>query len=116
VESHVSLSGNYIYYTGDAVTFPTGRYSVNGTVVPLYTERNGYRMPDYHRLDLGVNWITKKTERFEGNWNFSLYNTYGRENAYSISFQPNEENPKQTEAVQLSLFKWVPSATYNFKF
>ena len=73
-------------------------------------------MPDYHRLDLGLTWYTKKTDKFESSWNFSLYNAYGRENAYTISFQPNEDDPTITEAVQLSLFKWVPSITYNFKF
>ncbi len=112
----LTLSGNFTYYTGDAVTFPTGRYSVNGTVVPYYTERNAYRMPDYHRLDLGLTWYNKKTDRFESNWNFSIYNAYGRENAYTITFQPSEEDANRTEAVQLSLFKWIPSITYNFKF
>ena len=112
----LTLSGNFIYYTGDAVTFPTGRYTVDGTLVPLYSERNGYRLPDYHRLDLGLTWYTKQTERFESNWNFSLYNAYGRENAYTVNFQESEDNPGQAEAVQLSLFKWVPSVTYNFKF
>ncbi|NME66997.1 TonB-dependent receptor [Flammeovirga aprica] len=112
----VTLSGNFVYYTGDAVTFPSGRYEVDGKVVPYYTERNGYRMPDYHRLDLALTWIRKKTDKFESSWNFSLYNVYGRENAYTISFEPNEEDPNKTEAVQVALFKWVPSVTYNFKF
>jgi hypothetical protein len=112
----VTLTGNFVYNTGDAVTFPTGRYNVDGLIVPVYTERNGYRMPDYHRLDLGLTWYKKKTEKFESSWNFSLYNAYGRENAYSISFQPSEADPTVTEAVQLSLFKWIPSATWNFKF
>ncbi|MBB3696534.1 TonB-dependent receptor [Flammeovirga yaeyamensis] len=112
----VTLSGNFIYYTGDAITFPSGRYEVDGKVVPYYTERNGYRMPDYHRLDLAVTWIRKKTDKFESSWNFSLYNAYGRENAYTIDFRPSEEDPSKTEAVQTSLFKWVPSVTYNFKF
>lgn len=112
----VTLTGNFVYNTGDAVTFPTGRYSVDGTVVPVYTERNGYRMPDYHRLDLGVTYYQKKTEKYESSRNFSLYNAYGRENAFSINFQPSEDDPQITEAVQLSLFKWVPSATWNFKF
>ena len=112
----VTLTGNFVYNTGDAVTFPTGRYNIDGLVVPVYTERNGYRMPDYHRLDLGLTWYKKKTEKFESSWNFSLYNVYGRENAYSISFQPSEADPAVTEAVQLSLFKWIPSATWNFKF
>ncbi len=111
-----TISGNFVYYTGDAVTFPSGQYNVNGTIVPYYTERNGYRMPDYHRLDLALTIQGKKTKRFESSWNFSLYNVYGRENAFSINFQPSEDDPTQTEAVQLSLFKWVPSVTYNFSF
>lgn len=112
----LSLSATWVFYTGDAVTFPSGKYTVDGRVVPYYSERNGYRMPDYHRLDLGLNWQRKKTEKFESSWNFSLYNAYGRENAYSISFQQSESNPNVTQAVQLSLFKWVPSFSYNFKF
>ncbi len=116
ISEKLSISAAWIYYTGDAVTFPTGKYLIDGQIVPYYTERNGYRMPDFHRLDLAVNWKRRKTEKFESSWNFSLYNVYGRENAYSITFRPNEDNPTQTEAVQLSLFKWVPSVTYNFKF
>lgn len=116
ISDKLSFSATWVYYTGDAVTFPSGKYEVDGQVLPYYTERNGYRMPDYHRLDLGLNWQTKKTEKFESSWNFSLYNAYGRENAYSISFQQSESNPNVTEAVQLSLFKWVPSFSYNFKF
>lgn len=116
INPKISLTGNFVYNTGDAVTFPAGRYTVDNTVVPLYTERNGYRMPDYHRLDLGLTWYTHQTDKFESYWNFSLYNAYGRENAFSINFQPSEDDPQVTEAVQLSLFKWVPSATWNFKF
>lgn len=112
----LKVSANWVYYTGSAVTFPSGKYEVNGLQVPYYTERNGYRMPDYHRLDIGLTWITRKTEKTERSWNFSLYNAYGRQNAYTISFRQNENNPQQTEAVQLALFTWVPSITYNFKF
>jgi hypothetical protein len=116
LNSKLSLSANFIYYTGDAVTFPSGRYEVDGKIVPYYTERNGYRMPDYHRLDLSVTWYNKKTAKFESNWNFSLFNAYGRENAFSIDFRQNENDPTITEAVQTSLFRWVPSITYNVTF
>lgn len=112
----LKLSANWIYYTGSAVTFPSGKYEVNGMQVPYYTERNGYRMPAYHRLDIGLTWTTRKTERTERSWNFSLYNAYGRQNAYTINFRQNEDNPQQTEAVRVALFTWVPSITYNFKF
>lgn len=112
----LSVSALFVYYTGNAVTFPSGKYEVNGQTQLLYTERNGYRMPAYHRLDLGVTWVRKETEKYESSWNFSVYNAYGRENAYTITFRQNAENPAVTEAVQTSLFRWVPAITYNFKF
>ena len=112
----VALSAAWIYYTGDAVTFPSGKYELNGTVIPYYTERNGYRMPDYHRLDLGATFYFKEREKFEHNLNVSIYNAYNRENAYTITFQEAENDPTQTEAVQTTLFKIIPSITYNFNF
>ncbi len=111
-----NVSATWVYNTGDAVTFPSGKYNIEGQIVSYYTERNGYRMPDYHRLDLGVTYTKQKKKGREANWNFSLYNAYGRENAYTITFQESESDPNVTEAVQLSLFKWIPSITYNFKF
>ncbi len=126
----VTASATFVYYTGNAVTFPSGKYSIDGQVVNLYSERNGYRFPDYHRLDLGVTLNNKKyktvkdpdtgkekqvEKRFESSWNFSVYNAYARENAYSITFRENEETG-QTEAVQVALFKIIPSISYNFKF
>ena len=112
----VALSAAWIYYTGDAVTFPSGKYELNGTVIPYYTERNGYRMPDYHRLDLGATFYFKEREKFEHNLNVSIYNAYNRENAYTITFQEAENDPTQTEAIQTTLFKIIPSITYNFNF
>lgn len=112
----LKLSATWVYYTGNAVTFPNGKYVVDGRTVGYYTQRNGYRMPDYHRLDIGLTWIRKQTEKFESSWNFSVYNAYGRENAYFISFRQNKTNPEKTEAVQISLFKFIPSISYKFKF
>ncbi len=111
-----TLSGDFVYYTGNAVTWPSGKYAVDGQVAFLYTKRNGYRMPPYNRLDLSATLQGKKTKKFDSNWNFSLYNAYGRENPYSISFQQDPGDPAKTEAVQYALFRWVPSVTYNFKF
>jgi hypothetical protein len=113
---HLTFSATWIYYSGNAVTFPSGRYVVDGNVVPYYTERNGYRMPDYHRLDIGITWQRKKYKKFESNWNFSIYNVYARENAYAINFQPDPNDPSKMQAVQLSLFRFVPAITYNFRF
>jgi hypothetical protein len=112
----LNVSANWVYNTGNAVTFPEGKYVIDGVTVPAFTNRNGYRMPDYHRLDLGVTLTNKKREKFESSWNFSVYNAYARKNAYSISFRESEKDPSKTEAVQQSLFQLVPSITYNFNF
>jgi hypothetical protein len=111
-----TLSFDWVYNTGNAVTFPSGKYDNDGQVVFYYTERNGYRMPAYHRLDLGATWIRKKTANYESSWTFSVYNAYDHWNAYSINFQTDPNNPQETQAVQTTLFGIVPAVTYNFKF
>lgn len=111
-----NLSANWVYYTGDAITFPTGKYQVDGQTVYYYSERNGYRMPDYHRLDVGAVYTLKKTEKTLSELAFSIYNAYGRENAYTITFRDSETDPNKTEAVQTALFKFIPSISWNFKF
>lgn len=111
-----SLSGLFVYGTGNAVTFPSGKYQVGGQSVFLYTDRNGYRLPAYHRMDLGATYTKKKRNGREVSWNYSLYNVYGRENPYSISFEDSKTDPTKTVAKQTTLFRWVPSVTYNFKF
>lgn len=116
VTPRIALSGNFVYYTGDAVTFPSGRYDIDGFVVPYYTERNGYRFPDYHRMDLGLTYNLKDRKRWKHSLNLSCYNVYGRENAFTISFQESTDTPGQTEAVRTALFKVVPSISYDFEF
>ncbi len=111
-----SFSGNWIYYTGDAVTFPTGKYVIDGTLINLYTDRNGSRMPDYHRLDVGVTYLFKPRKKWNSDINLSFYNVYDRKNAYSISFRESETVPGTTEAVRLALFGIVPSISWNFRF
>ncbi len=116
INPRLTFSATWIYCSGNTVTFPSGRYVVDGNIVPYYTERNGYRMPDYHRLDIGLTLQGKKTNKFESNWNFSIYNVYARANAYAINFQPDPNDPVKMQAVQLSLFRFVPAISYNFKF
>ena len=111
-----TLSGTWVFYTGNAVTFPSGKYSLENNTVLLYTERNGYRMPAYHRMDLSATYESIKTKKIQTSWNFSLYNAYGRENAYQITFEDDPDDPTRTQAKQTSLFRWVPSITYNFNF
>lgn len=116
ISSRWQLSGTWIYYTGNAVTFPSGKYEVNGTTTYYYSERNGHRMPNYHRLDLGATYQVKKSKRFESEWAFSLFNAYNQMNAYSIRFQDSESNPGTSEAVKTALFGIIPSVSWNFKF
>lgn len=111
------LSTSFVYYTGDAVTFPSAQYTYDNITVPFVGKRNGNRLPDYHRLDLGFTWYFKERKRFEQSLNFSIYNVYARENAFSVRFTDSFEGNStgQTQAVQTALFKLIPSVTYNFK-
>jgi len=111
-----TISATWVYYTGNAVTFPSAKYQVAGQTAFYYTERNGYRMPAYHRMDVAATLMAKKTLKFESSWTFSIYNLYGRENAYSILFQNDPKDPTRTQAVRYALFRFIPSVTYNFKF
>jgi hypothetical protein len=111
-----TVSGVFVYNTGDAVTFPTGKYNIGNQTIFQYASRNANRMPNYHRLDVSVTYENKTKKKNVGSWNFSLYNVYGRENAYRIAFQDDPLDNTKTQIVQTALFKWVPSVTYNFKF
>lgn len=111
-----SVSATWVYKTGNAVTFPSGKYEINGNTEFYYTERNASRMPEYHRLDIGATRWFKKTDKFESSLNFSIYNVYGRKNAYTIDFEDDPNDPTKTRAVMTYLFTFVPSITYNFKF
>ncbi len=110
-----NVSAVWVYQTGNAVTFPSGKYEVYGKDIWLYTERNGYRMPAYHRLDFGATYKFKERKTFNSELSFSLFNVYGRENAYTISFQQSESDPNKTVAIQTALFRWIPSVSWNFK-
>lgn len=111
-----TLSATWVYYTGNAITYPSGKYQVDGKDVMYYAERNGYRAPAYHRLDLGATLLLKKTAKYESELAFSLYNAYGRKNAYMIQFKTNEDDPSKTSAYRYSLFTYIPSISWNFKF
>ena len=112
-----SLGAVWVYYTGNAVTFPAGFYQIHGTEYPYFTERNGGRMPNYHRLDLSFTLHNSPEKKFRSSWNFSVYNAYGHLNPYIIYFREDwEQNSQSLKAKQITLFRWVPSITYNFKF
>lgn len=113
-----TFSANFIYSTGAAVTMPVGKMEYMGVTVPIYSDRNGRRMPDYHRFDLAVSYRPKKneTKKWKSEWVLSVYNVYNRANPYNITFKQSETDPNVTKAEMLYLFGVVPSITYNFKF
>ena len=67
-----TFGATWVYYTGNAITFPSGNYMIDGRLVPYYTSRNAYRMPAYNRLDLSATWNINA----HSDLNFSLYNAY----------------------------------------
>jgi hypothetical protein len=111
-----TLSGTFVYTTGNAVTFPTGKYVLNGMTIYQYGSRNADRMPASHRFDLSATYEKPSKRKFQSSWSFGFYNVYGRENPFSMTFRENKDNPKKIDAIQTSLFRWIPSVTYNFKF
>lgn len=108
---------NFNLRTGQPVNFPVGQFSFQGLTVPIFEGRNNDRLPTFHRLDLSATYKPKpkKDRKWEGSWNFGIYNVYNRKNAASISFEENR-NTGQNEAIRFSIFGIVPSVSYNFKF
>lgn len=103
--------------SGRPVTYPDGQYQYGDIIVPSYGLRNDNRLPAYHHLDVSATYVPKpeKKKGWQGEWVFSIYNLYNRQNAASITFRQNEDNANN-EAVRLSIFGVIPSVTYNFKF
>ncbi len=118
ISPKVSISGNWVYSTGVPATFPAGRYEIMGVIIPLYTQRNSYRYPDYHRLDLALTYRpnVNSSKKWQGEWNLSIYNAYRRKNAWAINFVSDKDNPNITYAEKTYLFSILPALTYNFKF
>jgi hypothetical protein len=113
----VAVSANWVYATGSPVTYPTGRFQVEDTYVPIYSGRNEYRYPDYHRLDLSLTWQLSRPGRpLRHELNFSLYNAYGRKNAWTILFRQEADRPDVSYAEKIYLFTYIPSVTWNFTF
>lgn len=110
------FSSNFTYKSGYAVTFPVGKYEIDGQTQYYYTDRNGYRMPAYHRLDMGATIFLKKKVMKESSLSFTIYNVYAKKNPYTIDFRPNESDPSKTDLVMTYLYTILPSITYNFRF
>lgn len=111
-----TFSSTFVYSTGSAVTFPSGKYQLNGSTVFYYTDKNSYRTPAYHRMDLSATLEGKPGKKYQSSWSFGIYNVYNRKNAFSIDFREDPDNSNKTQAVRTSLFGAIPSITWNFKF
>jgi hypothetical protein len=112
-----SVSGSWVYASGTPVTYPTGRLLLENNYIPIYSGRNEYRYPDFHRLDLSATMkLSKPGNRLQSELNFSLYNTYGRKNPWTILFKQEEDRPNVSYAEMVYLFTFVPSVTYNITF
>jgi hypothetical protein len=111
-----TLSADWVYYTGTPVSYPSGKYIADGRIAFYYSERNGYRLPVYHRLDLGAVRHFPKKKWYQAELAFGVYNAYDRLNAYFINFRQDPHNAAETQAVQTSLFGIVPYFTLAAKF
>lgn len=118
ISRRFSINANFIYNTGRPISFPESIYTVKGVTVADFVERNKYRIPSYHRLDVSfvLGTTLKRKKNIEANWSLSIYNLYGRNNAYSVYFQ-NDDLSDTPGAFQLSVIaRPVVAISYNFKF
>jgi hypothetical protein len=125
LNSKWTFGGTFSYSTGRPLTLPAGRYEYGNYNPDVITERNGYLLPDFHRLDLSATLNPRKNEgrKWKAQWVFSLYNVYNRKNPFTVytrSLQDKDGNVigdgSQKEARLIYLFPIMPSVTYNFKF
>ncbi len=116
ITGRIAASATWVYATGLPVTFPTGRAVVGNSIIPIYSDRNAYRMPDYHRLDLSVTFKGKPSKKWHDELNVSIYNAYNRHNAWSINFVNDTANPNITYAEKTYLFSMIPAITFNIRF
>jgi len=109
------LAATWRYNTGQALTAPSAKYDIDGTTFYYYNERNGYRAPAYHRLDLSATY-TKKLRKATHIWSFGIYNAYCHYNPFTIRFKNDDKSPTGTIVEQTSLFGIVPSVSFTVKY
>ncbi len=115
-----TVSGVFVYGSGNAITLPTAYYVVENQIIQYYSKVNAYRIPAYHRLDLSATYTPqhKKPRKWQGSWAFSIYNVYNRANPYFlyIDTEGSVDKGVKVKVYQVSILPIVPSITYNFKF
>jgi hypothetical protein len=119
VSKKIQLSADWVYGTGVATTLPVAIYTDNdGNEVEIYNGRNDFRLPSYHRMDIGIKFIKQK-KRYERSWNINIYNVYNRLNTFFVyrgskyDFTTGIETPV---FYKVTLFPIIPSISYQFKF
>ena len=110
-----NVSASFVFNSGQALTAPSAKYQVDGNTVYYYAERNGYRAPSSHHLDLSATY-TKKLTHCERKWAFGIYNIYNRENPYVITFSEDDNSASGTKATQTALFGAIPFVSFSLKF
>jgi len=110
------FSASWVYMSGCPTTYPIGRFRVRDEYFPIYSDRNAYRMPTYHRLDVSWTYVPNPAskKRIRGEWNFSIYNVYGKKNPWMINFKSEGSGTPYAEMTYL--FSMLPSISYTFRF
>ncbi len=111
-----SLSANVVYNTGRPITLPIAIYDLGGGERVYYSDRNGYRIPDYFRTDVSftIEGNHKVKQLTHNSWSFGVYNFTARKNAYSVYFT---EVNGAIKGYKLSIFGTaIPFITYNIRF
>ncbi len=118
INDRLDLAATWVYYTGTPYTVPVGKAEVEGLIIPIYSDRNEFRLPDYHRMDLSLTVRPKLTSKNRDRYDFniSLYNIYNQHNAWYIIYKSEDDNPRETYAEMSYLFGFIPSVTFNFYF
>jgi hypothetical protein len=118
LSQRITASSTWTYSTGLPLTLPTGRAVIGNSIIPVYSDRNSYRMEDYHRLDVSVSLHgrEKPGKKWHSELNLSVYNVYNRHNTWAINIVPDETDPFLTYAEKTYLFAIIPALTWNIKF
>ncbi len=115
-----TLSSVFIYATGNAITLPTAYYLIDNKIVEQFSKVNGYREPDYHRLDISATYTPQRSKprKWQGSWNFSIYNVYNHKNPYFLYVDNSGTTSSgiSLKVFQVYILPFLPSVTYNFKF
>ena len=128
-----ALTGTWVYSTGNLTTLPFGRFFLQDapgisppqesgalvSVVPVYTDRNSFRLRSYQRLDLGFVWKFRPRGNFKSDLTVGVYNAYDRRNPFAVFIDTDFNDEGVLSGVQprqISLFPILPSVTWNFEF